>query len=257
MHLLTPLDWKHDQLETPGSGNRLRDLFDLHSGLYTTFQREPTNSIESSFRHDPINSKTSVAIEEQLEKRPAANRRFSKNLLAYQSEPGFAHGAITITITRFARVLSGSIDNIAHRLTERCAGGRAVDPCVDYSTSLARLFRGPRKVAWFCNVDALNPYDLARTIPVRPIRQRSAWSAATPPLGTGSVASRASCRVCSSSVRSCSSLIRSDPSRTSLRLSRDNRDDRLDLLRSVEPVPIVKFAKFRNKVPGSAQLGSG
>ncbi|KOX68292.1 hypothetical protein WN51_07032 [Melipona quadrifasciata] len=71
--------WKHDQLETPGSGNRLRDLFDLHSGLYTTFQREPTNSIESSFRHDPINSKTSMAIDEQLEKRPAANR-FSKNL---------------------------------------------------------------------------------------------------------------------------------------------------------------------------------
>ena len=59
-----------------------------------------------------------------------------------------------------------------------CVGGRAVDPCVDYSTSLARLFRGPRKVAWFCNVDALNPYDLARTIPVRPIRQRSATSAA-------------------------------------------------------------------------------
>lgn len=34
---------------------------------------------------------------------------------------------------------------------------------VDYSTSVARLFRG-RVVAWFCNVDALNPYDLARAI---------------------------------------------------------------------------------------------
>ncbi|CAD1480595.1 unnamed protein product, partial [Heterotrigona itama] len=26
-------------METPDSGNRLRDLFDLHSGLYTAFQR--------------------------------------------------------------------------------------------------------------------------------------------------------------------------------------------------------------------------
>lgn len=75
------------------------------------------------------------------------------------------------TVILTSHVVNNTQAEQPHRLTE-VARGR-VEPCWLVNVGGTIISRA-RKVAWFCNVDALNPYDLARTIPIRPIRQRSA-----------------------------------------------------------------------------------